>query len=166
MNSRARCTNCKSYYDPESMYWTNGVQRICTSACLSEYMDRRRPKRNAVRERRKVKAAKPASLPLPLRLHIRTRDMNACRWCLRPGNQVHHVHYRSEGGPDEESNLILLCTECHARAHSSKLAFKPLLLAYIWIYYVQGRRLSIPEVAKYLDSLGFLSELQRERLAA
>jgi len=29
----------------------------------------------------------------------------------------HHIIYRSHGGPDEESNLITLCPECHGKAH-------------------------------------------------
>jgi len=45
--------------------------------------------------------------------------------------QVHHVRYLSEGGPSITPNLITLCRVCHARAHSDKKTYQPLLLAYL-----------------------------------
>jgi 5-methylcytosine-specific restriction protein A len=32
--------------------------------------------------------------------------------------QVHHVLPTSQGGSDEESNLVALCPNCHCRTHS------------------------------------------------
>lgn len=31
--------------------------------------------------------------------------------------QIHHITFRSQGGPDEEWNLITLCGSCHGWAH-------------------------------------------------
>lgn len=56
---------------------------------------------------------------------VRQRDGNKCRVCLYPGYggagiEVHHIVYRSHGGPDEAWNLICLCNPCHGQAHKSK----------------------------------------------
>jgi len=41
-----------------------------------------------------------------------------CEWCGNRTDQpeVHHITARSEGGPNEPSNLIVLCPGCHAKA--------------------------------------------------
>lgn len=57
-------------------------------------------------------------------------ETKCCRWCGAPGTEVHHIVYRSSGGPDVATNLIFLCGECHMRAHSSKAAYQPLLLGF------------------------------------
>ena len=31
--------------------------------------------------------------------------------------EVHHIKFRSRGGPDEAWNLVSLCKKCHGRAH-------------------------------------------------
>lgn len=168
MSSRAKCANCKSYFDKDKTVWKDNLQRICSSKCLSEFMDRKRPTKTQIKARKAVKRSVTrgaSGIPVVLRLAVRTRDNNACRYCGRRGEQVHHINYRSEGGADDETNLILLCHGCHTRVHSSKVAYKPLLLAYIWVRYVEGRCLSITEVAAYVERLGMLTDLQRERLA-
>lgn len=38
-----------------------------------------------------------------------------CMNCLEPGGEIHHIVPLSKGGPDDESNLIILCHECHTR---------------------------------------------------
>lgn len=49
---------------------------------------------------------------------VRARDMYCCRICYDPLLlEVHHIQFRSQGGPDEEWNLISLCKSCHGRAH-------------------------------------------------
>lgn len=36
--------------------------------------------------------------------------------------QIHHIWKRSQGGGDEQMNLITLCSVCHALAHGINLA--------------------------------------------
>lgn len=49
---------------------------------------------------------------------VAERDGSFCRWCLTSGEtQIHHIKYRSHGGPDEDWNLISLCRKCHGFAH-------------------------------------------------
>ena len=46
------------------------------------------------------------------------RASQGCEWCDNRTDQpeVHHITPRSEGGPNEPSNLIVLCPGCHAKA--------------------------------------------------
>lgn len=41
-----------------------------------------------------------------------------CEWCntFADNPQVHHIEPRSEGGPNEPGNLIVLCHNCHDKA--------------------------------------------------
>ena len=39
---------------------------------------------------------------------------------LRPVEEVHHKVPLSEGGTHDESNLVSLCKECHARIHAKR----------------------------------------------
>lgn len=69
---------------------------------------------------------------------------------------MHHIRFRSQGGKDWDSNLITLCAPCHLNvAHGPNArTFRELFRAYLWLLYVEGRSMFIPEVAKYLDRIG------------
>lgn len=162
MASKVRCTNCRGYFDRSEAFWqgNGGVSRICSEACYSEWRDKKPTKTVKKSNKRKPRAP---GIPTSVRAVVRARD-KACRWCRHTGTEVHHILYRSQGGPDDPSNLILLCGACHARAHSSKEAFQPILLACIWMHYVESSVMTVPEVASHLRSLRLLSPLQEERL--
>jgi 5-methylcytosine-specific restriction endonuclease McrA len=49
---------------------------------------------------------------------VRKRDGGKCRACGKPGTEVHHIVYRSHGGKDVASNLILTCMRCHRAIHA------------------------------------------------
>lgn len=46
--------------------------------------------------------------------------------------EVHHIIYRSHGGPDEEWNLITLCKEHHMAAHNNDIAKEELFILNAW----------------------------------
>ena len=48
---------------------------------------------------------------------VKARD-RVCRVCKGPGNQAHHIVYRSHGGKDVPSNLLWVCAACHADIHA------------------------------------------------
>lgn len=140
----------------------HGVSSICSPACLK--LVRQRSKE------RKVKKAivenngytngngngkrRTGGVPPPLRKMIRKRD-GRCRWCGATDSlQVHHILYRSQGGPDEPSNLVTLCLDHHAEAHSSKRTWQPILLALIWLHYIEGLHLTVPEVHELVEIRG------------
>jgi hypothetical protein len=49
------------------------------------------------------------------RMRILGRDRHRCQvpGCSRPAAHVHHVEYRSQGGSNDESNLLCLCAAHH-----------------------------------------------------
>lgn len=55
--------------------------------------------------------------------YVLSRDNYTCQCCkTKKGTlQVHHIIYRSNGGSDEESNLITLCENCHTKLHKGEL---------------------------------------------
>lgn len=59
---------------------------------------------------------------------ILNRDNYTCQCCKGKHKdsklEVHHIVYRSNGGSDEESNLITLCHTCHKNLHNGKIALK------------------------------------------
>lgn len=49
---------------------------------------------------------------------ILRRDGYKCRSCKSRNNlHVHHIVFRSQQGPDEAWNLIVLCNSCHDGVH-------------------------------------------------
>jgi 5-methylcytosine-specific restriction endonuclease McrA len=48
-----------------------------------------------------------------VRSWVLTRDLRQCTACGQPGNLVHHIHPRKQGGPDTPDNLVTLCKPCH-----------------------------------------------------
>jgi 5-methylcytosine-specific restriction endonuclease McrA len=52
------------------------------------------------------------------RAFVKARDGGKCRSCGKPGNQAHHLVYRSHGGKHDPKNLIWTCTKCHSRMHA------------------------------------------------
>lgn len=52
------------------------------------------------------------------RAEVKERDKHRCRICGTGGSlHVHHIVFRSHGGPDELWNLISLCQHHHNAAH-------------------------------------------------
>lgn len=59
---------------------------------------------------------------------VLNRDDYTCQHCKGKRKdsklEVHHIIFRSQGGSDEESNLITLCHTCHKTLHSGKIKLK------------------------------------------
>lgn len=57
---------------------------------------------------------------------VLNRDNYTCQCCKGKHKdsklEVHHIVFRSQGGSDEESNLITLCHTCHTALHSGKIS--------------------------------------------
>lgn len=56
---------------------------------------------------------------------VLNRDNYTCQCCKGKHKdsklEVHHIVFRSQGGSDEESNLITLCHTCHKDLHGGKI---------------------------------------------
>jgi 5-methylcytosine-specific restriction endonuclease McrA len=72
-----------------------------------------------------------------------------CRYCgTRRNLHVHHIDYKSQGGNNDLHNLIALCVEHHDLVHSDKGLWQPTLRAYIWLLYIEGRRLFLLDIRR------------------
>lgn len=149
MGAKARCSNCKNYSPRDEMLQQGlgGLGGICSQDCFDQWIEKRRAKR----VRRKVNREKKWTtnnggrrLPGTCRDRVKRRDSETCRWCHTTDDvQIHHVRYRSEGGPDTPRNLISLCGACHERAHSNKRKYQPVLLLWLWLYYVEENEVTV-----------------------
>ena len=56
---------------------------------------------------------------------VLNRDNYICQHCKGRHKdsklEVHHIIFRSQGGSDEENNLITLCHTCHKNLHNGKI---------------------------------------------
>lgn len=109
-----------------------GVGGVCSLDCLHGLKERARNKRQRRQEHklaRKLTSKQGRRIPGPERLRTRKRDNAQCRWCATTETlNLHHVIYRSEGGPDRAYNLMTLCRMHHEEVHSNKHLFQPVLL--------------------------------------
>lgn len=151
--SRFRCVNCGGFFDVSEVYRSmNGMSRVCSEQCFNEKL---RKKKSV----KKSSVSRKVSTPVPpeVRREVMDRDGRVCRFC--GGSlflHVHHISYRSEGGPHEVWNLIVLCDTCHAKVHGNKHRWQPVLRAYIWLRYVEGRGSFIPSLFVWLKERGFV----------
>ena len=164
-NSKFRCAGCDQYRPRGDMLLV-GPYHVCSQYCVKLVMDAQREravtrklmavKAKAKHERRVANRLKSKdhgpSLPGRVRKRVKERDGNRCRWCGRTETlEVHHVLYRSQGGPDFDSNLITLCYRHHVEAHSDKARWQPILLCLLWRHYIDGVYSTVPEVARWLS---------------
>lgn len=60
--------------------------------------------------------------------YVLDRDGHECQNCKSKSKdnklEVHHIIFRSNGGSDEESNLITLCKTCHGKVHAGEIKLK------------------------------------------
>lgn len=160
-NSKARCAGCREY-KIRSELSAVGLSSVCkdSEACRRIILD----KHKASMQKRAVSDEKKTHKPRlhqRLRKTVRNRD-ETCRFCGTEGYrlEIHHISYRSQGGPDVAWNLILLCDEHHRLVHSSKKYWQPVLRAYIWLHYIEGRKgLQISGVERILKKREMLPEL-------
>jgi 5-methylcytosine-specific restriction endonuclease McrA len=159
MASKLRCAGCDEY-KPKGDMLTVGNYHVCSQECVRLVLDAQRER---LRERARAKHTRRLanrikaknhgpSLPSGVRRRVKTRDGFRCRWCGRTETlEVHHILYRSQFGPDYESNLITLCLRHHQEAHSDKGLWQPVLLCLLWRHYIDGIYSTVPEIVRWLD---------------
>lgn len=147
-NSHVRCNVCRNYFKSEEMYRTGlgGFGGVCSEECFETYLEKYRKKRARRKEHREMKYTSPTRIPGSVRDRVRRRDDDKCQWCGSLQDlQIHHVRYRSEGGPDHQKNLITLCAAHHEMAHSNKKKYQPVLLLWLWYLYVKLGKVTVPQ---------------------
>ena len=113
---KVRCNVCREYVERESAI-RFGVVSFCSDECVQAY-----------RFKTTKKKSKKPDVSEDLRNEVLEADGHCCRFCGRSSGylHVHHIVYRSQGGPHEVGNLISLCPEHHDRVHSNKKLYQPL----------------------------------------
>lgn len=57
--------------------------------------------------------------------YVLNRDDYTCQYCKGKSKdnrlEVHHIVFRSQGGSDDENNLITLCKTCHDKLHAGQI---------------------------------------------
>lgn len=97
------------------------------------------------------------------------RDNYTCQICGKKNIrlEVHHIIFRSQGGTDDENNLITLCGDCHNGIHSGKIVLtrnpKKLNLKYAThMSIIRSQLLKVyPEA---IETFGFVTKTNRENL--
>lgn len=97
------------------------------------------------------------------------RDNYTCQCCgkKRVRFEVHHIIFRSQGGADDENNLITLCKECHDAIHGGTLVLtkKPKRLSLKHATHMGIIRSQLLKVyPDAIETLGFVTKTNRENL--
>ena len=100
---------------------------------------------------------------------ILNRDNYTCQICGKKHTrlEVHHIIYRSNGGTDDENNLITLCEECHSGIHDGKifLTKKPKKLNLKYATHMSIIRSQLLKVyPDAIETFGFVTKTNRENL--
>ena len=100
---------------------------------------------------------------------ILSRDSYTCQICSKKHTklEVHHIVYRSNGGTNDENNLITLCEDCHNGIHNGKIVLtkkpKKLNLKYAThMSIIRSQLLKIYPDA--VETFGFVTKTNRENL--
>ncbi len=100
---------------------------------------------------------------------ILNRDSYTCQICSKKHTRldVHHIVYRSNGGTNDENNLITLCEDCHSGIHDGKIVLtkKPKKLNLKYATHMNIIRSQLLKVyPDAIETLGFVTTTNRENL--
>ena len=101
---------------------------------------------------------------------ILNRDNYTCQICGKKNTrlEVHHIIFRSQGGTDDENNLITLCSECHSDIHNEKIVLtkKPKKLNLKYATHMSIIRSQLLKVyPEAIETFGFVTKTNRENLS-
>ena len=105
---------------------------------------------------------------------VRYRDDYTCQCCKGKSKdkvlEVHHIIYRSNGGSDDESNLITLCHRCHSKLHAGTLkkridfeGMKKGNLKHATMMNIVRSQLE-KRVDEYIETYGYITKGNRQEL--
>lgn len=103
------------------------------------------------------------------RAAILDRDKYTCQYCGAKNTrfEVHHIKYRSQGGTDDEANLITLCEDCHHKVHTGEITInkktRQLPLKHATHMNIIGSQL-FRQYPNAKETFGFITKANRENL--
>lgn len=97
------------------------------------------------------------------------RDNYTCQICGKKHTrlEVHHIIYRSNGGTNDETNLITLCEDCHSDVHNGKIVItkKPRKMNLKYATHMSIIRSQLLKVyPNAIETFGFIIKTNREYL--
>ncbi len=100
---------------------------------------------------------------------ILNRDSYTCQICGKKHMrlEVHHIIYRSNGGTNDENNLITLCEDCHSGIHDGKIVLtkKPKKLNLKYATHMSIIRSQLLKVyPEAIETFGFVTKENRNHL--
>lgn len=148
---KVRCLGCKEYVPKETARRV-GLSYVCGSNCQADLRAKTIVRQRTAHGGNGNERRTDGNVPQAMREQVLARDGYRCRFCGMANNHlhVHHILYRSQGGPHENWNLIVLCDEHHALVHSNKRRYMPLLRGLIWFMYVERKRYLLPQLERIL----------------
>ncbi|MEY3376801.1 MAG: hypothetical protein RL463_1111 [Bacteroidota bacterium] len=120
-NRKVICAGCNQKYSiPQTVFYRN--KRWCGSNPCKEIIDYKVKHANYKKAKRKMdKGTFRNGVPAELREYVKNRDDFTCRLCFKSHDslalQVHHIIPVGNGGTDINTNLVLLCYDCHKELH-------------------------------------------------
>lgn len=76
-----------------------------------------------------------------------------CEFCGREGEHVHHIIPRSRGGDHKLINLVMLCKDCHLKAHngdySNRRGINEVMMKYFQKINDEKYAKTLPEMIEY-----------------
>lgn len=101
---------------------------------------------------------------------ILNRDNYTCQCCgkKKVRLEVHHIIYRSNGGTDDESNLITLCEDCHSGVHDGTISInkKPRNMKLKYATHMSVIRSYLLNVyPEAIETFGFVTKENRNHLS-
>jgi len=122
MSAKRTCAGCQNKF-PHRNTSKYRNKSWCGSSVCREIIDDKVKHNNYKRKEKKINNGTwRLGLDKDHRISILSRDNYKCARCYRVSEdfgvmQVHHIVPVSEGGTDENKNLITLCSMCHTRVH-------------------------------------------------
>jgi hypothetical protein len=98
------------------------------------------------------------------------RDNYTCQICGKKHArlEVHHIIFRSQGGTDDENNLITLCEDCHSGIHNGKIVLtkkpKKMNLKYATHMSIIRSQL-LKKYPEAIETFGFVTTENRNHLS-
>ena len=99
------------------------------------------------------------------------RDNYTCQICGKNHGrlEVHHIHFKSQGGSDRMDNLVTLCSECHNKIHKNKLTFNKKVKSFNHATHMNIIRKKLFEALNNVfdnvfETYGYLTKYTREKL--
>lgn len=117
------CAGCNNkFFANKTVFYRN--KRWCGNDLCKITIDNKVKHSNYKKAQKKIKKGTFRHGVDPItRERIKVRDNNVCQSCLTKSGysrfQVHHIIPVANGGDDDDSNLILLCMNCHNKVHQT-----------------------------------------------